>query len=139
MTPTRPHTTGSPGYSETWRSEAETARRARGLVRAALNTWNLNGDLLDRAQLVVSELVTNSITHSGCKLLRVSVTRYSHYGVRITVTDKSKKQPEPRRPALDDTSGRGLLLVQTMADDWGVTERSFGKSVYADLLVEDPD
>lgn len=139
MTASRPHATGAPGYSETWPSEPETADRSRELVRAALNTWNLDGDVVERAVLVSSELVTNSIQHSGCKLLRLSVTRIAPGVVRLSVTDKSKKKPELQAAGLSDEGGRGLQLVDVLADEWGVIERGFGKTVYAELNLEDSD
>ncbi|MDI3422929.1 ATP-binding protein [Streptomyces luteolus] len=138
MTATRPHASGAPGYSETWPSEPETAGRSRQLVKAALNTWNLNGDVVERAVLVISELVTNSVQHSGSKLLRLSVTRIAPGVVRLSVTDKSRKKPEIQAAGLSDESGRGLHLVDLLADDWGVVERGFGKTVYADLNLEAP-
>ncbi|MEU3709041.1 ATP-binding protein [Streptomyces catenulae] len=136
MTVTRPHATGVPGYSETWPCEKETAGRARALVKAVLHTWNLDQDLAWRAMVVASELVTNAVNHSGCRVLRVSVTRYSHCGVRIMVSDKSKKQPEPCESAPEDTSGRGLLIVSEMADRWGTDTRRWGKAVWAELEVD---
>ncbi|WP_461026637.1 ATP-binding protein [Streptomyces sparsus] len=138
MTATQPHATGVPGYSETWPSEPETARRSRKFVRAALTTWNLDGDVVERAVLVISELVTNSVRHSGSKLLRASVTRIEPDVVRLAVTDKSKGKPEIQNAGLSDENGRGLVLVESLADAWDVIERGFGKTVYADLHLEVP-
>lgn len=138
MTANRPHTLDASGYSEIWPSEPETAGRARKWVKAAMNTWNLDGDDIERAALIVSELVTNSVLHSQCPLLRVGVARCGPDSVRISVADRSTDKPEVRAAGLSDESGRGLVLVRSLADAWDVEIRSTGKTVYADLFVEPP-
>ncbi|WP_206319829.1 ATP-binding protein [Streptomyces zingiberis] len=135
MTTPRAHATGVPGYSETWPSEPETAGRARKLVKTVLHTWNIDGEVVDDAVLITSELVTNSIVHSKCRLLRLSVTRPRRDLVQISVTDKSRTEPEHRDAGPEEESGRGLMLVRALAGNLGVELRSFGKTVTAELEV----
>lgn len=133
----RLHAAGVPGYSKTWRCKPQTVRRARDLVGTALNTWGL-ACLVDRGTLIVSELVTNSVNHSRCKTVRVSITRPGRELVIISVFDKSKKLPAPLGPVPgeDMEDGRGLLLVDAMADRWKVHARERGKIVRAELHVK---
>ncbi|MEX2984277.1 ATP-binding protein [Streptomyces sp. C36] len=135
MIATRASATGVPGYSETLPCEAESASEARRLVRAALNTWDLSS-LTDNGVLVVSELVTNSVQHSRCSTLRVSVERRSENRVRVAVSDRSRRMPVPDAPEAKATSGRGLVIVEALADDWNVDRRRWGKVVWAELVNE---
>lgn len=126
---------GSPGCSETLPCEAESASQARLLVSAALNTWQLS-HLIDDGQLIVSELVANAVQHSRCHRVRVSLERLTGGRVRVAVSDKSPSRPAVVTPSVDEEAGRGLLLVGSLADDWGVDYRGWGKVVWAELRTE---
>lgn len=132
---TGPNAIGSPGYSETLPCEAESASQARQLVRAALNTWQLS-HLIDDGQLIVSELVANAVQHSHCRRIHVSVERPTESRVRVVVSDKSQSKPVVATPGVDEEAGRGLLLIGSVADDWGIDYRRWGKAVWADLRTE---
>ncbi|MEU7313601.1 ATP-binding protein [Streptomyces sp. NPDC007083] len=141
MTAIRPNAIGVPGYSETWPCEAGSVSRARSLVRAALSAWGFD-HLIEDGTLVVSELVSNSVQHTSCRLVRVSITLATHQRVRIAVSDKSLSLPEPNLledDAEESEAGRGLLLVETLADHWDVEPHRWGKTVWADLLTETAD
>ncbi|MEU3959612.1 ATP-binding protein [Streptomyces buecherae] len=136
-TATRPRASGLPGYRETWPCEALSAGRARSLVRAAIQAWNLDC-LLDRGTLVVSELVANAVQHTNCELVRVSITLPSPHRVRITVSDTSGKLPKwHHRDNADDESGRGFTLVASAVDEWGVDLHPEGKTVWVELTTHD--
>jgi len=124
--------TGDPAYSQTMPRTAESAIRARGLVRTVLAAWHLE-ELSDPADSVVTELVGNAADHARGQNIRVTVTRTEQRRVRLAVTDMSKKLPEVRPFDLDEESGRGLLLVAAMAKEWGVEPLAWGKRVWADL------
>ncbi|MFI8850972.1 ATP-binding protein [Streptomyces sp. NPDC053499] len=137
----RPHAIGAPGYSETWPCEAESVSRARSLVSAAISTWGLS-HLIDDGTLVVSELVTNAVQHTDCSQVRVSITLTLRQRVRIAVSDRSIDLPEPNLVedgAGDEEAGRGLLLVELLADYWDVKLHRWGKTVWADLLTVEAD
>lgn len=138
MTAIRIHPIDLPGYSETWPREPASAARARGLVQAAFNAWGL-GQLIDDGQLIASELVGNAVRHAGCRLLRVSVTLMGPSRVRLAVADRSSGRPRMQAPLADSVEGRGLLLVNELADCWDVEFRSWGKVIWADLLAGEPD
>ena len=90
-------------------------------------------DLVDKACLVVSELVSNAILHApgGCELR----LRSSGSSLRIEVLDQGDGTPDPRGPAEDGEGGRGLQIVSTLSFAWGV-EAAGGdrKAVWAELV-----
>lgn len=133
-TAARSHTLGVPGYSETWPCRSESASRARSLVRVALSAWSLE-ELSEDAVSVVSELVSNSVVHTRCRLVRVDITLRSSESVRIGVTDSSTCLPKTREGGGERTVGRGLFLVERFSQDWGVQRLSCGKTVWAELVT----
>lgn len=54
--------------------------------------------------------------------------------LRVEVHDRASQRPQPRTPGEDASSGRGLLLVQALADDWGVQPRGEGKVTWFELV-----
>ncbi|MER6530452.1 ATP-binding protein [Streptomyces sp. NPDC001508] len=95
---------------------------ARRAVRALLTGWGTDEEVRDNAVLVTSELVTNAVTHSASE--RIACRLHSTAGrLRIEVEDQNRAAalPAPRRPDPNDQSGRGLLLVEALSRDWGVT------------------
>ncbi|MFI9236920.1 ATP-binding protein [Streptomyces sp. NPDC053079] len=127
-----PAATGVPAYTQTMPREAASARRARLLVAAALNTWNLPG-LIDTGVLIVSELVTNAVEHTECRNLRVTVSRPRPDRVRVAVVDMSQQRPVRQTPPFDEERGRGLAVVAALADRWKVDSLPWGKRVWAEL------
>ncbi|MEI7033921.1 ATP-binding protein [Streptomyces pratensis] len=98
--------------------------------------WGHPG-LAGDAALLVSELVTNALLHGAVRgrLLQVHLTLTATV-LRITVSDpRGERLPRRREPDSDDCYGRGLLIVDRIADDWGVEARTVGKTVYAELAV----
>jgi anti-sigma regulatory factor (Ser/Thr protein kinase) len=83
------------------------------------------------AALVVSELVTNAVTHADCPCkLRVAI---SANALRLEVTDTGGGTPDPFSAADDDEHGRGLVLVTAIATAWGVESAPDGKTVWAEI------
>ncbi|QXE35103.1 ATP-binding protein [Streptomyces sp. GMY02] len=135
MTAPRSAAIDVPAYSEALPCEDASARRARRLVRTALNTWGLS-NLVDAGELIISELVANAVLHSGCSTMRVSISRNSDDHVRITVSDSSRATPVVRKPSSDAEAGRGMLLIEAHACRWDTDVYCWGKRVWAELLVE---
>ncbi|MFD7165132.1 ATP-binding protein [Streptomyces violascens] len=119
-------------YTPTARSVSLARRRAARLVTA----WG-HPELAGDAALLVSELATNALLH-GClrdRLFRVRIT-LGAAALRIEVTDpRGETGPSPRTAAHDEQFGRGLLLVEALADRWGTEPRTVGKVVYAELSI----
>ena len=81
----------------------------------------LSGEMLDDVKLLVNELVTNSVKFAGRGRIALRLVT-SDDSVRVEVHDDGPGfAPSKPRPALSDTSGRGLFLVDALADRWGVT------------------
>lgn len=117
---------------------------ARTLTTAQLKKWDLT-DMADDVRLIVSELMTNAIHETPGQEIRFRLT---HHGplVMAAVWDRSRKcpvvrehpmNPHPESPGIgrdptDDERGRGLVLVQSVAADWGHgIEPCGGKWVWA--------
>lgn len=98
-------------------------------------------ELVETAGLLVSELVTNVSLHTASLAVRLE-TVVRHDRVRVSVyDDEPAAPPPPSTPALGCENGRGLLLVEAMAQDWGVGEahpsdpsRRGGKHLWFELL-----
>ena len=85
----------------------------------------------DDALLMLSELVTNAVRHAHT-LLRVMVS-LADQTVRVEVHDDDPTLPVAPDPAHHATSGRGLRIVDDLADRWGITHNGDGKTVWFEL------
>jgi anti-sigma regulatory factor (Ser/Thr protein kinase) len=94
---------------------------------------SVSEDAAETAILLTSELVTNALTH-GESPVTVAVS-WSVEQLRVEVHDRSRYLPAPwpAQIAVDDEAGRGLLLVDTLASDWGFYRTPGGKAVYFTL------
>ena len=106
---------------------------ARRLVADACR--EMASDVVEVARLLVSEVVTNAITHGeGSVLLVIARTGA---GVTVCVDDENPDHPVVRERRPLGESGAGMRLVAALADDWGVTPRGDGlrgKRVWFSLL-----
>ncbi|MFF7143322.1 ATP-binding protein [Streptomyces nodosus] len=137
-TPVEAISVGHPTYSQTFPCEPSTAEIGRELVRDVLGVWHLDG-LADRAALIVTELIANASRHTPCSEIRLTVARPDATRLRVGVVDREPARlPVLSQAADDDESGRGLLLVDAVADRWGYDlhgsgRRPWGKEVWAEL------
>jgi anti-sigma regulatory factor (Ser/Thr protein kinase) len=100
--------------------------QARRQVGAVLDEWGLP-QLRDSALLLVSELVTNAVLHARTEI-RLDVSR-DKGGVRISVSDGSPIPPALRHHSDTSTTGRGLHLLDLLADSWSADSSEDGKTV----------
>lgn len=110
---------------------------AREFVRVALTEWGV-GERADAVLLCVSELATNALRHGvpPGRGFQVSVWPPAGGVLRLEVHDSGDGWPRVRTGAGPvDEAGRGLLLVEALADKWGVGERSPGKIVWCEFAV----
>lgn len=111
------------------------ARLARLLATEQLRTW---GILSDAATHVIAELAANAATHGRVPGRNFRLTLHVVGDtLRIEVTDTRRERlPEARRPCADEESGRGLVIVEALADRWGVSSDSVPrKTVWAEITV----
>ncbi|WP_344603897.1 ATP-binding protein [Streptomyces glaucus] len=95
-------------------------QRLRRIARAALTYWG-RPDLIDNAELLLTELVTNALRHGHGRT--IGLRMYLSGGrFRIEVQDASPDRPELRYACPTDESGRGLFLVDALAEAWGVSD-----------------
>lgn len=107
-------------------------RDARRFVTGQLESWGMVG-LVETAALLTSELVTNSVLHARTPIV-VSITRGAGIA-EIVVRDSSRHLPRRRQHALEATTGRGLELLERLADSWHVSVDDRGKSIRFTLAV----
>jgi anti-sigma regulatory factor (Ser/Thr protein kinase) len=111
---------------------------ARGHVRSVCLEWGLP-DLADTAELLVSELMTNAVRASERLRIRADLAVVPVVGLWL-VSDKSSlvihvwdgndDMPVRRDAAIDEESGRGLMLVESLSSDWGAYRTATGKVVW---------
>lgn len=135
MTAIRPGAIGTPGYSRTMPCDRASVALARRLVQAALLAWGLP-ILVEDAVLIVSELATNAVQHGKCHHFNVRISLHVDGSrVRLTLSDQSTERPLMRKPTDGSQTGRGLLLIDALADTWGTDFSRAGKEVWAELSV----
>ncbi|MEU6271302.1 SpoIIE family protein phosphatase [Streptomyces populi] len=119
--------------------EPERIAEARQQLRELLHDW-ASADQLDSAVLLVSEMVTNVLVHTDADALLVAEVAGDpgERRMRVEVTDGSDDLPHRRHPGELASSGRGLVLVEMLADAWGVDPRGEGKSIWFEFS-EEPD
>jgi anti-sigma regulatory factor (Ser/Thr protein kinase) len=110
----------------------EAASQARGVVRDLLRQGH-RPDMVDTACLLTSELVANAVVHAGAPV--ELVVDLDKARLAVEVIDASSSRLAPRDAAPLDTSGRGLAMVEHLADAWGVTPVLPGKSVWFSLTA----
>ncbi|MGW1778881.1 ATP-binding protein [Streptomyces sp. NPDC002143] len=117
------------------------ARLARLLAAEQLHDWGLP---LDPARLIVAELAANAVLHGRVpgRSFRLTLSSAASGTLRVEITDAcGERMPAPPRVHLETPaeSGYGLLLVQELADRWGVRSGPVPcKTVWAELDVSPP-
>ena len=112
------------------------ACEARGQVRAVIRAWHVPLDP-SVAVLLTSELVTNAIRHEAGQTVTLAIT-CSRGQLRVDVHDTSRLLPVLMEAPADAEAGRGLMLVATLSDSWGIYRTPAGKAVYFTLAFQ-PD
>lgn len=131
---TRPPAAGV--YSVELSATLKAARESRAFVATVLSAWTVPDDRIDTAKLLTSELATNAITHGqaegGTFTLEV---RSFGCCLGVDVADDSPSLPVLHPVAPDVVHGRGLLLVEQLADSWGYYFDSGRKHVWFHLRL----
>ncbi|HJU80950.1 MAG TPA: ATP-binding protein [Acidimicrobiia bacterium] len=112
--------------------ESRSASAARAFVLDA--GWSDDADNNLRLATVVSEVVTNAILHARTPFV-VTVVLKGRI-IRVGVSDRSGALPVRREYQLHHPTGRGLHIVDALADRWGVAEEPEGKTVWFEMERE---
>lgn len=118
---------------------ARGARQARHRLTAAL-TGSIPPALLADVISVAAELIANAVRHAEplpggvVRLAWRLRTSDDKRMIEVRVTDGGAPQlPRPRTASIDESDGRGLTIVEALADRWGVDKDGLGQSVWAEL------
>jgi serine phosphatase RsbU (regulator of sigma subunit)/anti-sigma regulatory factor (Ser/Thr protein kinase) len=111
---------------------------ARTMIHQALDTWELP-ERADDTVLAADELITNALVHTdGGAVLNVRLLPGATARLRVEVHDLGGNWPRRREAGDGEVSGRGLLLVSQLADDWGVEPHGGGKVVWCEFRTAQP-
>ncbi|WP_405733160.1 ATP-binding protein [Streptomyces sp. NBC_00028] len=119
------------------------ARLARRLTAQQLHDWGhpYDCEVNHTAQQVVAELAANAVTHGRVPgrdfELRLRLTPEDT--VRIEVSDARADRRLRYVTDPEAANGRGLILVSLLAQTWGVTERTVGKTVWAEIALKETE
>ncbi|WP_330457967.1 ATP-binding protein [Streptomyces sp. NBC_00820] len=120
---------------------ARSAHRARGLLRTQLTEWKVDDDTACTAELLLSELVSNSVRHARTPPGRDIGVRVAWYGgrLRVEVADADDTRPNVRKADGEDEQGRGLAIIEALAARWGCCPRRYGigKATWAEVALPD--
>ncbi|MFD0315151.1 ATP-binding protein [Streptomyces flavalbus] len=125
----------------------ENVAEARQGVRAVLDSWAVPEDTTETVALIVTELAANAVTHAHRpgRTFDVALTCDGDGNgngngggggktIEIEVHDPSPRHPVRRPYDPEATSGRGLLLVESLANAWEVRDREQGKTVWVQVV-----
>ncbi|MFD8424826.1 SpoIIE family protein phosphatase [Streptomyces sp. NPDC059466] len=119
--------------------DSEALTEARHMIRVAVRAWGA-AERADEIELVADELITNALMHTeGPAIVTLRVLSGPDRRLRVEVEDSSSALPRRREAGVSGVSGRGLLLVDRLADVWGVEARGGGKCVWCEFLVPGRD
>ncbi|MFF8994868.1 ATP-binding protein [Streptomyces sp. NPDC014983] len=120
-------------------AEPQEVAALRRMLRLHLDGWQLP-DVIDVAQVCVSELVSNVITHIGLETPTTLAVSMNGSNLRIEVHDPDTRTlPTLVRAGLNSEAGRGMALIDAMADRWGVEVRSDLKVTWCEMATGLPE
>lgn len=94
------------------------AGEARAFTASVLGSWDLS-HLVETAELLVSELITNAVKHAGADIPPVILAITCADALLVQVWDASDVPAVHRQVADDDVDGRGIGLVDALSKEWG--------------------
>ncbi|BBJ47221.1 hypothetical protein SSPO_099390 [Streptomyces antimycoticus] len=100
--------------------ELRRIRHLRVMTRTRLTHWGLAA-LADTVETLIGEIAANAVQHTCADRVTLSLS-YAHDLLRLEVEAGTSGWPRLRTPAPDDESGRGMLIVNMLAEEWGTSE-----------------
>lgn len=122
---------GTQQYRQELTAHPQALAGIRRIVNAHLRYWGF-GQLAEPATLCVHELLSNVDKHTDSPKCVLLLQRQP-VGVRVVVSDTSTVLPKVREPDWIAESGRGLFVLNQMADAWGVVPHDTGKDVWFEI------
>ncbi|MBO1333742.1 ATP-binding protein [Streptomyces sp. VRA16 Mangrove soil] len=115
------------------------AASARQQIAEEIRDWGavLGSELLDAAELVASELITNAVRHAHEGPITAGADLHGK-ALRIAVTDANSDIPKVGLPHAEAEDGRGLFLVAALADRHGFDPLPSGKRCWAEFEFSAP-
>ncbi|MFC9811328.1 SpoIIE family protein phosphatase [Streptomyces virginiae] len=108
---------------------------ARHMIGAAVRAWGAR-ERADEIELVADELIVNALMHTdGPAIVTLRILAGHQRRLRVEVADRSSALPRRREAGDSGVSGRGLMLVDRLADVWGVEPRGSGKCVWCEFVM----
>ncbi|MEW2135469.1 SpoIIE family protein phosphatase [Streptomyces sp. NPDC005409] len=108
---------------------------ARHMIGTAVRAWGAR-ERSDEIELVADELIVNALMHTdGPAIVTLRVLTGPQRRLRVEVEDRSSALPRRREAGESGVSGRGLMLVDRLADVWGVESRGGGKCVWCEFVM----
>jgi hypothetical protein len=99
---------------------------ARGFVRETLS--GQAEEVVDAVELMACELATNCVQHARTDF---ELVIYDQRGeIRVEVSDAGGGRPTLRSPTSQESSGRGLRIVEALSNAWGVVPGEAGSQVW---------
>ncbi|MET7645358.1 ATP-binding protein [Streptomyces sp. NPDC005426] len=126
-----------PVYRADFAMGEHSARHLRRILRLYLAGWGM-AEVTDAAELALTELVANVVRHVPGRRCQTFIFRLpGGEGVRVEVADDCPRVPVVVAGDACDEGGRGLVLVDAVADKWGVETRpdGGGKTVWFECLA----
>ncbi|MFF4576078.1 ATP-binding protein [Streptomyces sp. NPDC001410] len=127
-------------FTQLFSATSHGARQARQLVANRMNVWGFahGSEVSDTVTLIAAELAANAVRHGRVRGrgFRVRLLLDGEV-VRVEVLDARVARLPMRAQGEPDEGGRGLLIVEALAEKWGVEVRPDGvyKAVWADVLL----
>ncbi|WP_328549913.1 ATP-binding protein [Streptomyces sp. NBC_00366] len=125
-----------PTYGFTVAAAVEAVPFARRQVTVLVGKlgFSISDETVETVKLLASEVIANAILYSSAPC-EVAVTRTDER-LRVEVTDTDPSLPSAIEAGPDDERGRGLLLVDALADAWGVQPECPGKTTWFEITPQ---
>jgi anti-sigma regulatory factor (Ser/Thr protein kinase) len=121
-------------------ADLTSAWQARSAIRQALVGWGMDR-LSDDAELLASELVANAAEHGDGTPIELALRRHAEPGeqpgITCEVTDGSPTMPRRTEPGSHSERGRGLAIVNALAQSSGVRTSQASKTTWFTLALSD--
>lgn len=109
-----------------WPARPASVPEVRHWAQTTLSGWQVCQDLCRDVGLLVTELCTNAIRHTGSELIGCALRAGEVLRIEVTDQGNGSQRPQVRTAGPEGERGRGLLLVQMLTSSWGVRPAAQG-------------